>query len=236
MSNYSKAQRTAYYETVLNDVSEHQGTKMNSIATRVNLGDATVYNVVRTLIREKKIIKQGGGSKTRYYTADYDRTTHNEYDTIPIVNRVANKTKVEYKPHPDSLLAVPDMKGIPDNIFNVELTAETAGLEEEPVEEVIEEPVQEEEPVVNYDRIMEAVKVFSDWTDIAGVDAIIKGLEAKLSEAVKPCPFCGEKSRLVRSGTGEFRIECDCGFRFANVKYTRSAVDTIQAYNKRVTA
>lgn len=234
MSVYAKTAK--YKEIVLEDIRNNQGTKMNSIAVRCNIGDYSARNVISILLEEKKVIKQGSGSQIRYYTADYDRTTHTPYDNVPIVNKVANRTtKPEYAPSPKSILAIPDPKQIPDNIFNVELTAESAGIEEEPIEEPVEVPKVPEVPPVNYDRIMEAIKVFSEWTDIGGVSAIVEGLKEKMNGAVLPCRICG-KSRLMKDATGEYRITCECGFMFANIKSPKSLGDTIEAYNKWVTA
>lgn len=234
--------KTATLEKVTEDIRNNQGTKLNSIGTRINVPTSQVYSAVTVLIGQNIVTKKGKGRATQYFTSDFDRTTHTPFDNVPIVNRVANRTKVEYRPHPDSLLAQPDPTEIPENIFTVELSAKDVGIEEEE-EEPKEEPKDEghtyiAEPVtaIDYDRVIELVKIITPYEDIDGVKELIAKLEAKLSEAVKPCPFCGMKSRLEKSGTGEYRIECDCGFRFANIKYTKSAIDTIEAYNKRVTA
>ena len=65
-------------------------------------------------------------------------------------------------------------------------------------------------------------------------DAITE-LETKLSESLNPCPFCGSSPRIVNS-SGQYHIECCCGSLFAYSKSTRSANDTLKAYNRRVVA
>lgn len=235
MSAYTKAQRAAYIETVYEDIKNNQGSKINSVGKRTNLGDSTAYYCIRELMNEGRVIRMGRSRVTRYYTSDYDRTTHNEFDHIPIVNKTANKKKnttiPPFSPNPDTMIGKA-ASGIPDNVWME--ASEEPESELTPAKET--ETVPEEQPTVDYDRIAEAILTFRPYEDLEGVVFVLMRLQTKLLHAVGKCPFCGGDARLERSSGGEYRIECSCGFRFANVKHVKSATETIKAFNRRAVA
>ena len=64
------------------------------------------------------------------------------------------------------------------------------------------------------------------------IQSAIAELSGMLSSSLKACPFCGSKPSIVNS-SGQYHIECSCGSLFAFSKSTRSATDTLRAYNMR---
>ncbi len=60
----------------------------------------------------------------------------------------------------------------------------------------------------------------------------IDELNGKVSCSLRECPFCGSKPTII-GNSGQYHIECTCGCLFAYSRSTRSATETIRAYNTR---
>lgn len=230
-------------QQALDIVKKHPGCKLSTIVNDLGCNYYRVSKMMRYLYDEGQVQKTGNTSTTRWYPKDYDRTQHNEYDNIPIVNKSANKKKEreipKFDPSPLSLLGkeIAKEKEIPMDIYNVELGEDLTAKDKEKAE-IPKVPKEESKAEIDIETVMQTIPVLQGIRTGTEADALIEQaiaiLEGKLNDAVKPCPFCGAHSSLVRSSGGEYRIECTCGFRFANVNVMRSAVDTVNAYNKRV--
>ena len=236
---YAKTKK--YIDPVYQDIKKNQGTGLNSIAVRCNIGDYTARNVISILLDDKKIVKLGGGNKRRYYTADYDRTTHTPTDNIPIVVKPkALKEKPTFNPSPLSpigkALEIPaDLKAY---------TIEEGPDDDDPDgigEPVPIEPIPEPVPArqkANADDILKAINQLEGVlpTGTEADDLILRAKEVLEKElSLEQCPFCGATPALLCTD-GRYRVECACGSMFAFAKSTRSAADTITMYNQRVRA
>ncbi len=105
-------------------------------------------------------------------------------------------------------------------------------------------PVEHEEDIrpsdtreeIDFENLFSSISVLRGirtGTEADGfIDTAVAMIEARLSDAVERCPHCGSRSRLLCTN-GQYRIECTCGALFAYSPGTRSASDTVRAYNRR---
>lgn len=234
-------------QRVLDAVNNSKGITTATIAVKLGIDKGLVFAYIRELLDDNKILKVGRSRGSSYYPIDYDRTTHRDNDTQPIVN----KTKPKAEPKVE--VAKVERKEIPANIWVVEPKAEEPKVKEIPKagpkgdedDNGIGEPIPveptpaEAKPVIDYDAIAIAITTLKGLhTGVKRadehIDDAINTLTATLTNNINRCPFCGARPKLTRESS-KYYIGCSCGTSFV-WKNSHSAIETIKAYNMRVTA
>ena len=230
MEKYTENER----RMIMDVVKERPGCRMSTISEKTGIEYSRASKIMRTIFDSGLVQRTGNRSSVRWYPLNYDRRTHNEFDNIPIVVRKKTKTKSAIESKERDLNSKVVSKEIPNDIYTIDLKAEDVGLEErKELQPEINTTVE-----INVDEVLSAIDVLRGIRTGTEADALIEQavgvLESRLDDAVRACPFCGKKSKVVRSSSNEYRIECSCGFRFANINTVRSATETVKAYNQRV--